>query len=458
MIANNHGFTYVRSWNDHINNPNILKGKFSSKEREIINLKIKEYFNSQNWEWDEGLEHIFSNNKGKKENHWSIIGEALPNRSLQSIYYFSKRMIGSGKKGKWSPEEENELIKLVGEYGQKWSMFTEFIGRSAASIRDKWRDLSPRIEKCKQDITLGGKLSSNSEKFLNSKMPFVIDLFVLYCIEYYTGEFLPFKGISWKTIIDSLSLPLFPTEFLRFWRKCSKYLIKKEGIELQPIVGDDLSDYSGRISQSQIRLRYISSLYPKIKSIQVKQANSQTSNIFFIALKYLYDTRYEYSTIDEIKYNDWPKILSVDFPLTTLWSRIRLSISRLTDKTLHISDRIAILFEKFKNKQTLASITQSEFIEIFYSTENIAGKEGSEKRQKFCVNSKRLRKIVLKLIKQVRGEKIKSKNTNKSHCEYSSLQQVIFQAGMYQHNKNLKATSMGLEPTTFGSEDQRHIH
>ncbi|KAH7647435.1 hypothetical protein FG379_002556 [Cryptosporidium bovis] len=430
MNANNHGFTHIRSWNDHINNPNILKGKFSSKEREIINSKIREYFNSQNWEWEEGLEHIFSNNKGKKENHWPVIGEALPNRSLQSIYYFSKRMIGAGKRGKWSKEEEKELIKLVSEYGQKWSMFTEFIGRSAASIRDKWRDLSPRIEKCKPDFDPGNTLSYNTEKLLNSKMPLVIDIFVLYCIEYYTGEFLPFKGISWKAIVDSLSLPLFPTEFLRFWKKCSKYLMKKEGIELQPITENDLSDYSRRVSQSQIRLRYISSLYPRLKSIQVKQANNQTSNIFFLALKYLYDTRHEYSNIDEIKYNDWPKILSVDFPLTTLWSRIRLSISRLTDKDLHISERIAILFDKFKNRHITTLRAQPELNELLCSTNEIVDKSGSERKHIFSVDSRRLRMTVLKLIKQMRNEKPKTKNTNKSHCEYSSLQQVVFQAGL----------------------------
>lgn len=400
----------TRSWNDHLNNKSILKGKFSSNEREIISNSIKDYIKSQNWNWDEGLDNLFSTRGGRKDRHWPNIGESLPNRSLQSIYYCAKRMFIRGKKGKWTQEEEKELIKLVNEHGKKWSMFAELIGRSAASIRDKWRDLHTKIDKSAPNDS-GQTLNFNSqyEKPLKSKMPLVIDVFVLYCIELYTGKFLPFKGISWKSIIESLSSPTFPEEYIGFWKKCSRKINKKLGMSLQPIRGTDLSNYYGKISQSQIRLRYVSSLYPKLKSIQYDQARSIISNTFSQAVKYLYETRFNYSNIDEIKHNDWPKLLSVHIPLTTLWSRIRLALTRVSKKNIHIADRISLLHERLGNKQLHCQeidsidLAESDFL---FEDDNNSLKGGMNNGSCYQVDTKRLRKVVIKWLKtQSRREK-----------------------------------------------------
>lgn len=419
----------TRSWNDHLNNQNISKGKFSSNERDIINNSVRDYIKSQHWSWDEGLDNLFSTRGGKKDRHWPIIGESLPNRSLQSIYYCAKRMLMRGKKGKWTNEEEKELIKLVNEHGKKWSMFVEFIGRSAASIRDKWRDLHTKIgENQFDDSGCNLNLNSQHEKPLKSKMPFVIDVFVLYCIERYTGKFLPFKGISWKAIIESFCSPNFPTEYIHFWKKCCRKINKKLGIHLQPINKADLSNYYGRISQGQIRLRYVSSLYPKLKSIQGEQARSVISNTFSQAVNYLYETRYNYSHIDEIKYNDWPKLLSAHIPLTTLWSRIRLALTRITKKNMHIADRISILHERLKNKQLqcqeLESVNSTES-EFFFRDDGDYINKNIDKCSYYHVDTKRLRKIVVKLLKAQSKREKRSKNTSRSQKEYSSLQQVF---------------------------------
>ncbi|KAF7458623.1 MYB domain-containing protein [Cryptosporidium felis] len=422
----------TRSWNDHLNNQNVSKGKFSSIERELIKRAVIDYIESQNWNLDEGLDNIFSTKKGKKDRHWPTIGEKLPNRSLQSIYYCAKRMFIRGKKGKWTKEEENELIKLVGNHGQKWSMFTELIGRSAASIRDKWRDLHTKVGgKTLNDGNCLLYKSPFSEELPKSKMPLVIDAFVLYCIEYYTGKFLPFKGISWKTIIESLSYPLFPVKFIKFWRKCCRELRKRQGIDLPPIEGTDLSCYNGKISQGQVRLRYVSSLYPKIKLIHGEQYQSLFSNAFSEAVKYLFETRFNYSHIDEIKYNDWPKVLSVHIPLTTLWSRIRLALNRVTKKDLHISDRISILHDKLQTKQSLSLYCEIPAIGLPQS--NLSVEDGQDKfccdeskvNSHFSVNTKRLRKIVVDLVKSQLTNKKKSKSLCRHPIEYSSLRQVL---------------------------------
>ncbi|KAH8583797.1 myb domain-containing [Cryptosporidium sp. chipmunk genotype I] len=423
-----------RSWNDHLNNKNVLKGKFSSGERDTINNSVKEYIKSQHWNWEEGLDNLFSTRGGKKDRHWPIIGESLPNRSLQSIYYCAKRMLMRGKKGKWTREEEQELIKLVSEHGKKWSMFVEFLGRSAASIRDKWRDLHTKIaESDPNDSGYILNFNSQIEKPLKSKMPFVIDVFVLYCIEHYTGKFLPFKGISWKAIIESFCSPNFPTEYISFWKKCCRKINKKLGINLQPINGTDLSDYYGKISQGQIRLRYVSSLYPKLKSIQDEHAWSLISNTFSQAVNYLYETRYNYSHIDEIKYNNWPKLLSAHIPLTTLWSRIRLALTRITKKNMHISDRISILYERLKNKQLqcqeLCTIDSVESKFLFEDDGDYVN-EDINNCSYYRVNTRRLRRTVLKLLKAQSKREKRSKNTNRIQKEYSSLQQV-FQSGSY---------------------------
>ncbi|KAJ1607371.1 myb domain-containing protein [Cryptosporidium canis] len=424
---------HTRSWNDHLNNENILKGKFSSSEREIISTSIRDYIKSQHWNWDEGLDNLFSTRGGKKDRHWPIIGESLPNRSLQSIYYCAKRMFIRGKRGKWTSEEEQELIKLVSEHGKKWSMFMELIGRPAASIRDKWRDLHTKIGKNVPSDS-GSELSIDSpnDKPLKSKMPLVIDVFVLYCIERYTGKFLPFKGISWKAIIESLSSPNFPTEYIGFWKKCCRRINEKLGMSLQPIRGIDLSSYDGKLSQSQIRLRYVSSLYPKLKSIQYDHARSIISKTFSQAVNYLYETRFDYSHIDEIKYNDWPKLLSVHIPLTTLWSRIRLALTRVTKKTMHIADRIALLHERLRNKQLncqeIDQIDSSE-PDILFEGENDCSCEDIHSNSYFPVDTKRLRKAVIKLLKNQSKRESKHRHKNKQTIQQSSLQQVFLSEG-----------------------------
>ncbi|EEA07222.1 myb-like DNA-binding domain-containing protein [Cryptosporidium muris RN66] len=425
---------FSRHWNDHLNRSSILKGKFSAAEREMINKTVKSYIQSQGWSLEDGLINLFCSKGGKRDRHWPIIGECLPNRSLQSIYYCAKRMMGSGKRGKWTKEEENELVELVRQYGTQWSKFSEIIGRSAATIRDKWRDLAPRLEyltdnKLDKVENITNKEDDIQTIFSKSRFPLIVDVFMIYCIEYYTGKFLPHRGIPWKTILSYFNTPNFPIKFLKFWKKCIKYLKHKYNIRIKSFDDNDLSYYSCKLSEGQIRLRYVSTLYPKLFSINNGEDNCKFVNLFSRAVKYIYETREHYTELNDIKHIDWNKVLPSKFPLTNLWSRIRLAIRRTTNKNQPIQDRIITLYEKLQNKKSLDN--EMELLDLSQSTVEDEEEYEENEKEHHNVDTKRLRRVITKLVQLTEKNERNKENIfcSSNFNNYSSLQKVRLISG-----------------------------
>ena len=106
--------------------PNIKKGSWTPEEDQIIK------------------EHVKENGPTK----WSEVATMLPGRTTkQCRRRWIERLDPNIKKGHWTEEEDELLLKLHNEYGNQWAkMSPYFNGRTDNSIKNRWTSsLSKRI-------------------------------------------------------------------------------------------------------------------------------------------------------------------------------------------------------------------------------------------------------------------------------------------------------------------------
>lgn len=93
---------------------------------------------------DEGRPRLLAGNYDQAfRNAWLEIGAALPERTIESLYYRARRLLTPLKSGPWTAEEVMELKILHTEMGPKWSLIGQKLDRSGTSVRDKFRELRP---------------------------------------------------------------------------------------------------------------------------------------------------------------------------------------------------------------------------------------------------------------------------------------------------------------------------
>ncbi|XP_052173054.1 transcription factor MYB3R-5 isoform X2 [Diospyros lotus] len=82
---------------------------------------------------------------------WKKIAEYFPDRSeVQCLHRWQKVLNPELVKGPWTPEEDNQIIKLVLKYGPtKWSVIAKALpGRIGKQCRERWHNhLNPDIKK-----------------------------------------------------------------------------------------------------------------------------------------------------------------------------------------------------------------------------------------------------------------------------------------------------------------------
>jgi hypothetical protein len=99
----------------------MKKNKFTQEEDEKLRLMVKIY-GEENWK-DISL-NMNSKNPRQCHDRW--------------IYYLSPNV----NNNPWSPEEEKKLVKLIQEFGRKWTKISkEFPGRNDIQIKNKWNKI-----------------------------------------------------------------------------------------------------------------------------------------------------------------------------------------------------------------------------------------------------------------------------------------------------------------------------
>lgn len=57
------------------------------------------------------------------------------------VYHYVKRAYHPlGKQGKWDEDEDAALLRAVGDVGQAWEKVSEHVGRAAGDCRDRYRN------------------------------------------------------------------------------------------------------------------------------------------------------------------------------------------------------------------------------------------------------------------------------------------------------------------------------
>ncbi|MFS7902735.1 putative transcription factor MYB-HB-like family [Helianthus anomalus] len=130
-FASSNAVSDFSAWSNMINN-----------ESRIFNLAT--FLPSVNsFAVDVNADHVFTNNVGDQARNYSIYDRNGESKLKGGVA--SKVLI----KGQWTDEEDDKLIRLVNEYGErKWAIIAEkMTGRAGKQCRERWRNhLRPDIK------------------------------------------------------------------------------------------------------------------------------------------------------------------------------------------------------------------------------------------------------------------------------------------------------------------------
>lgn len=113
---------------------------FDSAEEAALEQFITEYQTIKNLDRQQICERIWSNER-RKDDFWSNMCKVLPYRSRSSIYKHVRRKYHIfEQRGKWTPQEDQELARLCVEKEGQWSEVGKAMGRMPEDCRDRWRN------------------------------------------------------------------------------------------------------------------------------------------------------------------------------------------------------------------------------------------------------------------------------------------------------------------------------
>lgn len=113
---------------------------FSNEEIQAIDSFVSDYCSIHNMSRTDICHRIWSNER-KKDDFWETLTKVLPHRSRASVYKHVRRTYHIfNVRGKWTPQEDEELSKLVNEKEGQWKNIGQIMGRMPEDCRDRWRN------------------------------------------------------------------------------------------------------------------------------------------------------------------------------------------------------------------------------------------------------------------------------------------------------------------------------
>lgn len=119
-------------------------GPFTPREISILTAAVDEYQAANNLSDHEIRELIQDSNRTHNQETaplWQHICSALPHRQKPSVQKVGRRKFHNfAKRGKWTPEEEEELMRAYKKYPQRWKDIGAEIDRFPEDCRDRYRN------------------------------------------------------------------------------------------------------------------------------------------------------------------------------------------------------------------------------------------------------------------------------------------------------------------------------
>ncbi|KAI9707079.1 MAG: RNA polymerase I enhancer binding protein [Candelina mexicana] len=114
--------------------------------------KYRDYHDLSEHQLNEKV-HMTGRGGGPRDGFWDEVSDVLPYRTRQSIMKVCRRRFHNyGKRGKWTPDEDELLEQAQNEKPNKWKEIGETIGRLPEDCRDRWRNYLKCGDKRKTDI------------------------------------------------------------------------------------------------------------------------------------------------------------------------------------------------------------------------------------------------------------------------------------------------------------------
>lgn len=135
---------------------------------QIFKVNKTKYVSSTTWTPDEDRLLIESYQKIKERKRWKTISLLIGNNKTPNQCYRRYKTINPTlKKGRWTEEEDEKLLKLIEEFGKNWCMFAKiFKNRSSNQIKSRYE------EYLKNDL--------NKTKFTKDEDDLIIQLYEKY--------------------------------------------------------------------------------------------------------------------------------------------------------------------------------------------------------------------------------------------------------------------------------------
>lgn len=127
--------------------PKLLRNKRTHQNLIFSIIKIK---NKKKWTKEEDAILIKLAEK-YKEKHWKEISKSFTNKNALQCFSRYKRIRPGIVKGSWCKEEDERILQLVDVYGKSWSKISKIlVTRNGKQIRDRFINvLDPEIKKGK---------------------------------------------------------------------------------------------------------------------------------------------------------------------------------------------------------------------------------------------------------------------------------------------------------------------
>ena len=138
--ADEEGAAASLSWHDDYFRTNVKSGRYSSEEISILKASVMRFaeahsLSTEDLSWVCKLRETVGKTGG-----WKEIAKDLPSRRIHDIRAKAIDMFNpNGKKGRFSAEEDETLIRLVDDYGKKWTRIGDEMNRDVDSVFSRYQ-------------------------------------------------------------------------------------------------------------------------------------------------------------------------------------------------------------------------------------------------------------------------------------------------------------------------------
>ncbi|KAI9263418.1 hypothetical protein BDA99DRAFT_605045 [Phascolomyces articulosus] len=122
---------------------NIKTGKFSVEELIKLEKRIKKIGRRENLTLEQLRETVLAENHKPHMKFWYQVVKAFPDRSLSQIYHHTKTGYHEDAyKGRWTAEQDEELLDLAKKFDSKFIKVAEKLNRTRQACSDRYRQLT----------------------------------------------------------------------------------------------------------------------------------------------------------------------------------------------------------------------------------------------------------------------------------------------------------------------------